>query len=617
MKFSRVLAFCLLGVLAVVAVSGSKADDDKKLVEPFSKLVGDTKVGKVETTDPTPLPYLTWGGDVATFHGNGGLTTVKDSVFAKQGLNFKLTNGDNFVQQVKDYMSGKTPYLRGTFTMIGQASEVLNSDPATKPVTILQLTWSAGDHMVGRAEVKNLNDLKGKTVCLQQGGPHVGLVDDALRASGLKWSDVKVKWVKDLSGKDGPSEAFKADKSIDLCCVISPDMIGLTGGLDQKGSGAEGTVKGAHVVVSTASMSHSIADVYCVRADYFKDNRAKVEKFVAGYIKATDELVAMKKKYADGKGKSPEYISVLKMTQKIYGEKVLPTIEVDAHGLVSDASFVGLPGNVSFFTDAGNLNGFSPKLKTTLDLVTTLGYAKERSGWDYARWDYEKLAKQAGVEYVAPKAVTGRIKGEGVDLFPKDNLDERTILSFTITFEPNQTDFSPDTYAAEFKRVVQNTQTFGNAVILIRGHSDPTKTLVDFLKAGMKKGTVTREGDAKSGWKYKLDGKDLDLTATGTVMAAITKGDFAGSDPNPQETMQAALNLSQTRAEAVKKAIASYAKTNKINLDVSQVQPVGVGIREPLVAKPSNMDEAKRNMRVEFRLIRVSPENIKPSDFDY
>jgi ABC-type nitrate/sulfonate/bicarbonate transport system substrate-binding protein len=352
MKFSRVLAFCVLGMAAILAVTGT-AQTYEPLVEPFSKLVGDTKVGKVEATDPTPLPYLTWGGDVATFHGNGGLTTAKDSVFAKQGLNFKLTNGDNFVQQVKDYMSGKTPYLRGTFTQIGQASEVLNSDPATKPVTILQLTWSGGDHMVGRAETKNLNNVKGKTICLQQGGPHVGLVDDALRAAGLKWSDVTIKWVKDLSGKDGPAEAFKADSKIDLCCVISPDMIGLTGGLDQTGSGGEGTVKGAHVVVSTASMSHSIADVYCVRSDYFKDNRAKVEKFVAGYIKATEELVAMKKKYADGKGKSPEYISVLKMTQKIYGEKVLPTIEVDAHGLVSDASFVSLSGPNEFNLTVG------------------------------------------------------------------------------------------------------------------------------------------------------------------------------------------------------------------------------------------------------------------------
>lgn len=603
-------------ICLTLILCASTAQAQPAIVPTFASLVGDTKVGPAGG-DVVQLPFLTWGGDVATFQANGGLTTNKDSVFGKLGLNFKMVNGDDFVKQAKDYISGKSPYLRGTFTQIGQASEVLNQDPATKPVMIFQLTWSAGDHMVSRDGIKTLNDLKGKTICLQQGGPHVGLVDDALRATGLKWSDVKIKWVNDLTGPNGPADVFRKDQTVDAVCVISPDMIGLTGGLEQKGSGAEGTVKESHVVVSTASMNHSIADVYCVRTDYLNGNRDKVEKFVAGYLKATEDLIAMKKEYNDGKGKSPSYLATLKMAQSIYGDKILPTLEVDAHGLVSDASFVGLPGNIKFFTEPNNLTGFDSKQKVTLDLVTNLGYAKERSGFDYARWDYQKIATLAGIPYTAPKFATGRIKGEGTDLFPNQNLDEKTILSFSIQFEPNQQDFSLDTYAAEFRKVVQATQTFGNAVIVIRGHSDPTKTLVDFLKAGMAKGIIQREGDAKSGYKYKLNGKELNLNSTSDVMKAVAGGEFGGSETNPQETMQAALNLSQTRAEAVKKAVVEYAKISKLNLDVSQVVPAGVGIREPLVAKPSNMDEAKRNMRVEFRLIRVSAENIKPSDFDY
>jgi hypothetical protein len=44
---------------------------------------------------------------------------------------------------------------------------------------------------------------------------------------------------------------------------------------------------------------------------------------------------------------------------------------------------------------------------------------------------------------------------------------------------------------------------------------------------------------------------------------------------------------------------------------------VGVGIREPFVAKPANMDQAKQNMRVEFRVVRVPAEASKPTDFDF
>ena len=597
---------------SLIIVSGVQAQEVPK----FSTLVGNVKVEPVKKTNVVELPFLTWGGDVPTFYANGGINTKKDSIYNKLGLNFKLTNGDDFVAQTRNYLSGKTPYLRGTFSQVGMASEVINADPSTKPVMIMQLTWSAGDHMVSREEVKNLNDLKGKTICLQQGGPHVGLIDDALRAAGLKWSDVKIKWAKDLTGKDGPADMMRKDKSIDAVCVISPDMIGLCGGLDQKGTGAEGSVKGTHVVVSTAQMSRSIADVYVVRSDYFASNKADVEKMVSGYLKACEEVVGAKKMYNDGKGKSPSYIATLKLAQSILGDKVLPTIEVDAHGLVSDATFVGLPGNILFFTDTKNVTSFSNKQKETLDLMVGLGYCKERFGFVPAGWDYNKLAKVAGVKYEDPKPASGRI-AEDVSVFPDSNLDDKTILSFTINFEPNQQDFSMDTYAAEFRRVVADSQVFGNAVIVIRGHSDPTKTLVDFIKAGMAKNIITRTGDQKTGYKYYMNSKPLDLTATLTVMKAIGDGQFAGSDPNPQETMQAALNLSQTRADAVKKAVVEYAKKANLNLDISQVKPVGVGIREPIIAKPSNMEEAKKNMRVEFRLIRVAPENIKPSDFEY
>ena len=47
------------------------------------------------------------------------------------------------------------------------------------------------------------------------------------------------------------------------------------------------------------------------------------------------------------------------------------------------------------------------------------------------------------------------------------------------------------------------------------------------------------------------------------------------------------------------------------------MQAVGVGIREPFIAKPGNMEEAKQNMRVEFRLLRVTAEAASGSDFDF
>lgn len=607
----RLIAFALTLMLSATAAQAQ---------QPFSKLVGNTAVAPV--TEPggvTKVPFITWGGDVATFHANGGLKTKQGSIFAQQGLNLELTAGDDFVQQVRDYLSGKSPYLRGTMRMIGQASEVLNADPRTKPVVVFQMTWSAGDHLVGVGSIKELGDLKGKRIAIQQGGPHLGLLDDALRAAGLTWKDVTIVWCKDLTASDDSPAAKLSAGLADAACVISPDMIGLTGGLDSKGTGAEGTVKDARVVVSTAQMSRSIADVYVVRQDYFNANRDKVQKFFAGYLKGCEVIVAEQKKYNDGKGSSKVYLDALKLAQSIYGEEVLPTIEIDAHGLVLDCTYVRLPGNVSFFTDSGNLNGFEKKMAKALDLATNLKLASNRFGFENPRWDYRQIATAAGVEYVAPVASSGRIQGE-IENFTEE-LDDNTILTFTIQFNPNQNTFSVDTYGADFQRVLENASTFGNAVFAVRGHSDPTATLRSFLRAGMQKGIITRTGKPKSqggqGYNYFLRGKALDLNATDALVREIQNGNFTGATENPNNVMQAALNLSLTRAEAVKKEIIEFARRSGVNLDESQIAPQGVGIREPVVAKPTNMNEAKQNMRVEFRLIKVPAEALQESDFDF
>lgn len=587
----------------------------------FGELIGSPQKGNVKNTAVLEIPYLTWGGDEAFFHANGGLETQKGSTYDQQGLKVKFVKGDDFSEQTRRYIKGETPFLRGTMSMIGMASEVCGENPETIPVTILQLTWSAGDYVVARKDLKTLNDLKrdGKKVkvAVQQGGPHVGLVYDVLEAVQLKKNDIEVVFVEDLTGPKGPAELFRKDKSIDACCVITPDMIGLTGGLTNVGTGAEGTVAGSHVLVSTQTMSRSIADVLCVRKDWYDKNKDKCEKIVAGYLKSCVSLVNHRKDFEKTKKLNAEYKAVLTQMQTIFGKDVLPTLEVDAHGMLMDATFVGLEGNVSFFEDKGNLSGFERKMKSSVDMAIGWGYAKDRRSMYASGMDYQSIANRAGLKYTRPAPTGGRVIAESTDLFPDSELDNRTILSFVIAFKANQNDFSIEQYGADFERAIKTASTFGNAVVLIRGHSDPTKTLVDLLKAGMEKGIVTREGD-KGNYSYKLNGKPLDLSQTKAIETLIKSGAFDGAkEVSPRDTMQAALNLSASRAEAVKKALSAYAKNKNFNLDLSQIVPVGAGISQPVVPRPKNINDAEKNMRVEFRIIRVDAESLKPADFDY
>jgi outer membrane protein OmpA-like peptidoglycan-associated protein len=395
-------------------------------------------------------------------------------------------------------------------------------------------------------------------------------------------------------------------------------MIGLTGDAENKGvkgSGEEGTVKDAHVVVSTQTMNRAVSDVWAVRSDWYATHKDFCDKFLAGYLKAVEETVALRKQFSETNKMPPAYRNLLVFAQKTFGEKAIPTIEVDGHGLMLDALFVGLPGQISFFEDAGNLTGYERQAKRVLDMATEWGYASTRSGFAPPKLDYAHVAELAGIKYEAPQKVN-RIAAEGVNAFPDSGDEEPPIYSFSINFEPNQEEFTSDQYGAEFNLAIQAAATNRNAAIQVRGHSDPTKTLTDLIKAGMSKNTIERRG-ASGSFRYFVNGDELNLGHTDKVLALIKAGAFDGVSPSPRETMGVALQLSANRAKAVTQAIADFAAKQQVNLDISQVKPIGVGISEPLVAKPKNIEEAKKNMRVEFRIIKVSAEAIKAQDFEY
>ncbi|MFM8261113.1 MAG: ABC transporter substrate-binding protein [Pirellula sp.] len=613
---SQAIRFLILVSLALVTAPKSFAQ------ELFSQLVGPIQVGTVESgpkasSKTVQVPYIFWGGDIATFLANGDLKTQQGSTYQQMGLDMQLVAGDDFVGQVRNYVSGKSPMLRGTMHMIGLAGEVLGADPRTKPVIVLQLSWSAGDHIVAKKGVKNLNELKGKKIACQQGGPHVGLLYDSLAAAGLGREDVEIVWTKDITGPDGPAVAFKNDSSIDACCVVTPDMIGLTSGLDATGTGAEGTVEGAHVVNSTVQMSRSIADVYAVRRDWYDANKEWVSKFVAGHLKATEQLVAMRKAFGETGKLSKEYEQILNLSQRIFGKEVLPTLEGDVHGLLLDCGFVGLPGQIAFFKQKSNASGFDEVMSRSINLATQWKYAKARAGFEPNDFDYKKLAQLGGIEYVEPTSVERfNPSAESTEMFLGENLDANTIVSFSINFEPNEQTFSSDRYGAEFLRALKQASQFGNAAVVIRGHADPSKTLMDLIKAGIAKGIIQQNG-TQGNYRYFMNGKPLDLSRTKEVVDLIKNGSFGGGSTDPAVTMQAALSLSQARAEAVKKSLEKFAKDSGITVDLSQIVPVGAGIMEPVIPKPRNIDEAKENMRVEFRIVKVNPEALTPTDFNF
>ena len=569
MKKSRLLA--AVGALVASAAVPFAHSAVQYIQSPPLTRVVDTPVGAV-AGGPVQVPIITWGGDMATIYANGNAkATARDSIFGKTGLNLNLVREDVFAKQVGAYLSGKSPYLRGTMGMINMATEVASKDPRTKPVVIYQMTWSAGgDALVVKGGVKSAKELKGKSVAVQAYGPHVDYLAKVLADAGLSMKDINVKWVADITGSGNSPAAALREGGVDAAMVIIPDAMALSSN-GTVGTGAEDSVKGARILLSTKTANRIIADVYAVRSDYLQANRASVESFVSGLSQGHE---ALKQLVANKASRAADY----KKTMGAAAQILLDSAQAvsDAEGMYADAEFVGLAGNREFFTAANNPRGFGALNKEIGAAFGTIGLASQAAALDHAKLDYGRIGGGTSSPAAAPPAEAQRFDSAKVATIvakrqQQGNLGEGELFSFEVLFGPNQDKFPAELYADAFKKVASLAKTYGGAVITVEGHSDP----MAYLRA-------------------RKDG------ASQVVLG---------------RTQQSAKNLSLARSVAVRDSVVSFAKKQGISIDPSQFAVVGHGIAQPKSGMcgsepcaPKSEQEWKSNMRVEFRIIQIEAE---------
>jgi len=557
-----------LSILVQAVTSGSASAAAQSIQSPPLTQVVTTPVGSI-APGPVQVPIITWGGDIATLYANGNSKiTAKNGIFGKLGLNLSLAREDVFAKQVEAYLSGRSPYLRGTLGMINMAAEVAGRDPRTRPVVIYQLTWSAGgDAMVVKGNVRTTRDLRGKTIAVQAYGPHVDYLAKILADAGLSMKDINIKWMADITGGAKSPAAALRDGGVDAAMVIIPDALALTSN-GTVGTGAEDSVKGARILLSTKTANRIIADVYAVRADYLQSNRADVENFVRGLLQGEE---ALRQLVANKAARAAEY----KQTMSSAAQALLdsPQAVSDAEGMYHDADFAGLSGNFAFFAKADNPRSFAQLNREIQTAFTAVGLMAKSAGLEYPKWDYRRFGV-GGAPVTAPEAP--RFDSEKVATIvarkqQQGRLGEGELFTFEVYFRPNQDKFSEDLYSDAFKRVASLAATYGGAIITVEGHSDP----MAYLQA-------------------KRDG------ASSLVLS---------------RTQQSAKNLSLARAIAVRDSIISYAKARGTSLDPSQFAVVGHGISQPKSGvcggdpcAPKTEQEWQNNMRVEFRIIQIEAE---------
>ncbi|MEM7698531.1 MAG: hypothetical protein AAF236_09025 [Verrucomicrobiota bacterium] len=606
MKVSQPAALLILS--SFLLLNTSELHAEVAYVEPArpyadSAFLGSTEPGKVDLSRGTvSIPMITWAADGVTVSSNGGTAPNPNSELAKaMGVNAELALKDKFDEQVADYISGRSPFLRGTVGMINLASEALSAlGPDYAPVVIYQLSWSTGADGFVAKDITSLSDLKGKSIVVQASGPHVDLVQVLLEDAGLSPGDVDLKFVSEITynpdaAADGrahdPASAFREDSSLSGAACIFPDILTLTAG-GGTGTGAEDSVKGARGILSTRTASRVIADVYAVRADFLRDHREIVHGFVKAQLdeqaRFAEELANIKKKDQADKAKLASFKNACEPLAGIF---LLDEGAVNDFiaWIGVDLELAGTAGNIDFFSNDRNPVGFTKTSDRIQSYYLETGFVTSKTPPAFAGWNFATDFGGAAPELVPEKPVftsTQSVRRAA------DSEDASLLFSTEFQFPPNTSEIRWENHRNVFDTLHEKVIRYGGAIVQLRGHAD--NFFYNFVVAKKKQGEST--------YRKRIQGtnqfEELPL-------------------PRVEQVVASANQLSYERAFAVKRAYAQYLReaqgyTND-EIDLSRFDVKGMGVSDPVHGKPGDASQRAENMRGEMFIFAVETEI--PLDF--
>ncbi len=302
------------------------------------------------------FPINVWPGWAPIIVANNGMEPSEASVFFKKyGFYVKLSLVDDPVKARDLFASGHSHVLWGTLDMMALFAPELARDSRTLPVICQQIDWSdGGDGVVARGDLKSINDFRPKNgkrrkVVLAQNSPSHYLIMSLLIDAGIDPATVDFKWAGDAPAA---AKIFVQDKSFDAFVGWSPDIYTVS---EQ--------VKDTHIVVSTDSANHLIADVWAVRNDFYRDHPEVVANLARGIFEGID----MVRKDVPG---------AAKMLSAAYGlpvEDCTAMIGKDGGLVEGDAHLTNYRENVNFFLDPANPSNFEVVWSRASTIYKSLG----------------------------------------------------------------------------------------------------------------------------------------------------------------------------------------------------------------------------------------------------
>jgi NitT/TauT family transport system substrate-binding protein len=397
-----------------------------------------------------------WAPIIWANQGSAAKKIWKDSKGGEFQVQLKLI--DDPVAMGNSVANGTVQIGWATVDMLPLIVERLKRDPRTMPRVYQQIDWSnGGDGIVVRENIKNVADLRGKTVVLAQNSPSHYFLLNVLLNGGVQPSEVKMKFTKDAFQA---AAAFNQNKDIAAVVTWSPDIYNLTK-----------TGMGNRMLVSTQTANKLIADVWFARADFARDNPEIIEGLVRGILDATDELT---KNDASKQG-------VGKLMDDFYS---LPP--GTGTSMLGDAHWANYAENRDFFLVASNPTNFERTYDTAYRLYKAIRAIENE------KLPFDKLMDFSVIKKLGAEAKYAESKNEYEFKFtPASGSEvnvESSVLTKTVTinFFPNSYDIykkvpakggSGDMYydgnvEYTIEEIAKLAGQFGAARIVIEGHTD-------------------------------------------------------------------------------------------------------------------------------------------------
>ncbi len=257
----------ILDQLAENAGDTSNNNNNANTTKPKRNTGGDSK------GDVINVGVVTWGGYAGGQYFNEGFDANSRSRFYKDygfKVNFKVL--DDFVASRKAFENDEVDLLWCTIDAFPTESGGLKGDPQIA----FQADWSrGGDAIVVKRGIRNVSDLKGKTVAVAQMTPSHSFLIWLLEASGMTINDVKPMYVADAIA----AAAIFKNNEADAAVVWSPDDV-----LSLR------AVPGSKILQNTKSASHIIADGFMAKKSFITENRTQLQQLYEGWMKGAAEI---------------------------------------------------------------------------------------------------------------------------------------------------------------------------------------------------------------------------------------------------------------------------------------------------------------------------------------